>query len=264
MELNIKNKLIVSLATLLLLTGCATRQNPQADAQPDNSRAVNKDPYESYNRSVHNFNMKLDKYLIRPLAKAYEEITPDPVENGIHNFFENLQEPRTIVNSLLQGKFDSAGISGGRLVLNSTVGLLGFFDVAGKMDIPKPEEDFGQTLAAWGVPSGPYLVLPLFGPRYLRHSVGMVPDAFLNPTNYVDDNTVRYGLLGLNIIKSRARLLGTDELVELQLDPYVFIRESYYQQRQTQLNDAADGEDDFDDFEDDFDDDLEDEFDDGV
>ncbi len=261
MQLKLKNKLFVCTLIVLFTAGCAGREHPQvneqASAKPATANSI--DPYEGLNRSIYKFNTKLDKYILKPLAKTYETITPDPVESGIHKFFENLEEPRNAVNSLLQGKFDKAGLSTGRFVLNSTVGVLGFFDVADKLDIPRHDEDFGQTLAAWGLPSGPYIVLPLFGPRYLRHAAGFIPDSFTNPVNYVSDDTVRYGLLGLDIIDARTRFLGTDDLIELQLDPYVFIRETYLQRRGAALNDRPvtaikEGADEFDDG---FDDELE-------
>ena len=251
------NKIFVAGIIAVLAAGCAGRQQPQVDEQVNESSANNIDPYENINRSIYTFNTKLDKYILKPLAKGYEEITPDPVESGISKFFSNLNEPRNAVNSLLQGKFDKAGLASGRFVLNSTVGILGFFDVAGKLDIPKHNEDFGQTLAAWGVPSGPYFVLPFFGPRYLRHSVGMIPDRFMDPITYVDDNTTRYALLGLDIVQARASFLGTDDLLELQLDPYTFVREIYLQRRQAALMDKS--VEDSDEFDDEFDDEFEDE-----
>ncbi len=251
------NKILLSMMIVMLAAGCAGRQQPQVDEQANQSQTDNIDPYENFNRSVYKFNTKLDKYLLKPLAKTYEKITPDPVESGISKFFSNLNEPRNAINSLLQGKFDKAGLSTGRFVLNSTVGVLGFFDVAGKLDIPKHNEDFGQTLAAWGVPSGPYFVLPLFGPRYLRHSAGMIPDRFMDPITYVDDDTARYALLGLDIVQARAGFLGTDDLLELQLDPYIFVRETYLQRREAALKDTA--VEDTDEFDDEFDDEFEDE-----
>ncbi len=251
------NKILLSTIIVLLTVGCAGRQQPQANEQTDQVQASEIDPYEDFNRSVYKFNTQLDKYLLKPLAKTYANITPDPVESGISKFFSNLNEPRNTVNSLLQGKFDKAGLSAGRFVLNTTVGVLGFFDVAGKLDIPKHNEDFGQTLAAWGVPSGPYFVIPVFGPRYLRHSVGMIPDAVVGPTYSISDDSVRWGLTALNIVQSRAQFLGTDDLLELQLDPYIFVRETYLQKREAALNDSEVNN--ADEFEDEFDDEFEDE-----
>jgi len=240
MQLKLKDKLLTCALIALLTTGCAGREQPQVAEQAQEPETNHIDPYENWNRSVYKFNTKLDKYVLKPLAKTYEKITPDPVESSIHNFFENLEEPRNAVNSLLQGKFDKAGLSTGRFVLNSTVGILGLFDVAGRLDIPKHDEGFGQTLHAWGVPSGPYLVLPLYGPRYLRHAGGLIPDGFLNPISYVNDDTVRYVLLGTDIVDARSRFLG----------------ESYIQRREAALNDSTDIKSTSDEFDDEFEDDF--------
>ena len=251
------NKILISTIVVLLAAGCAGRQQPQVDEQTGQSQVNNVDPYENFNRSVYKFNTKLDKYFLKPLAKTYEKITPDPVESGISNFFSNFNEPRNAINSLLQGKFDKAGLASGRFVLNTTVGLLGIFDVTGRLDIPRHNEDFGQTLAAWGVPSGPYFVIPVFGPRYLRHSVGMIPDAVLGSAYSISDSEVRWGLLGLNIVQTRAKLLEADDLLELQLDPYIFVRETYLQRRKAALKDSKINN--TDEFDDEFDDSFEDE-----
>ena len=266
MQFELKNKIFIGILLVVMTAGCAGREQPQTDPtnEPGNEDIqTNKiDPYERYNRSVYKFNDKLDKYVLKPAAKTYREITPKPVETGIYNFFNNLSEPLTMVNSLLQGKVNYAGISAGRFVLNSTVGVLGFFDVAGKLDIPSHKEDFGQTLATWGIPSGPYVVLPVFGPRYLRHAGGMVPDFILGSSYSLSDDSARYGLLILNTVQRRARLLGADDLLALQLDPYVFVRESYLQLRKAELSDlerSAGRENEFnDEFEEDFEDEFED------
>lgn len=256
MYLNLKYKLLTCIVLVVTATGCAGREQPQADSVDAEIQTSGSDPFERYNRSIYRFNERLDKYLLKPVAKSYQKITPDPVEKGVNNFFDNLQQPINVVNSLLQGKVNYAGLSAGRFVLNSTVGLLGFFDVADKLEIPNHDEDFGQTLASWGIPSGPYVVLPLFGPRYLRHAGGMVPDLVLGSSYSISDGSIRYGLLALNIVQRRAKFLGTDDLVSLQLDPYVFVRESYYQLREADLKDRhgqAAGENEFnDEFEEDF------------
>lgn len=237
MQTDISKKLLVCVLLVVMTAGCAGRGQPQADAVNGQSSINQTDPWEGYNRSIYAFNETLDNYVLRPTAKAYQKITPQPVETGIYNFFENLQEPLNILNSLLQGKIHFAGTSAGRLVLNSTVGLLGFIDVATKLDIRKHREDFGQTLAQWGVPSGPYVVLPIFGPRYLRHTAGMVPDFILGSFYSLSDESVRYGLLALGIVQTRARFLSTDDLLALQLDPYIFVRETYLQLREGSLKD---------------------------
>ena len=278
MQFDLKSKFYVCIMLVIMTAGCAGREQPQADNDNgdvqigdvlNNDVYINKaDPYERYNRSIYRFNTKLDNYILKPAAKTYRKITPKPVETGISNFFNNLSEPLTMVNSLLQGKVNYAGISAGRFVLNSTVGVLGIFDVADKLDIPEHNEDFGQTLAHWGFPSGPYVVLPLFGPRYLRHAGGMVPDFILSSSYSFSDDSVRVGFLILNTVQGRARLLGADDLLALQLDPYIFVRESYLQLRQADLNDldrSASNENEFnDEFEDDFGDDIDSDFDDDI
>ncbi len=222
---------------VIMATGCAGREYPGTDSDDAEIQTSKSDPWEQYNRTIYKFNDKLDKYALKPVAKTYRKITPRPVETAISNFFDNLKQPLNIVNSLLQGKINYAGISAGRFVINTSIGILGFFDVADKLDIPNHDEDFGQTLAGWGVPSGPYVVLPLFGPRYLRHSAGMVPDFILSSYYSIGDGSTRYGLLAANIIQLRAQFLDIDDLVALQLDPYVFVRESYLQLRAADLRD---------------------------
>ena len=260
MQFDLKNKIFMCILLGIMATGCAGREQPQADSDNTQLQTSENDPLERYNRSIYEFNNTLDRYVLKPAAKTYRKITPKPVETGIYNFFENLQEPLNMVNSLLQGKMNYAGLSAGRFVLNSTVGVLGFFDVAKKLEIPKHEEDFGQTLAAWGVPSGPYVVLPLFGPRYLRHAGGMVPDFILGSSYSLGDNSVRYGMLILNVVQQRARFLNTDDLLALQLDPYVFVRESYLQLRAADLRDLDQTQANENEFNDEFDDEFEDEF----
>ncbi len=137
------------------------------------------DPWEPFNRAMYNFNSGFDRYVFLPLVSGYRTVTPDPVETGVSNFFENLREIKYFFNNLLQGELSDSGITLGRFAVNSTVGLLGFFDPATAMGMYSRPEDFGQTLGVWGVGKGPYLVLPIFGPSNLRDTTGLVTDAVI-------------------------------------------------------------------------------------
>jgi len=190
------------------------------------------DPLEPFNRSMFAFNERVDKYAVKPVAKGYKKIVPAPVRGAVGNFFRNLGEPTTIVNGLLQGKFPQAGKDLVRFAVNTTFGVLGLVDVAKHAGLERHDEDFGQTLRLWGIESGPYLVLPLLGPTTVTDGIGMVPAAlYTDPRTAIDDAEASYGLLTTNIVDSRARALGASKVVELQLDPYVFRRETYLQQR---------------------------------
>ncbi|MBR9912402.1 MAG: VacJ family lipoprotein [Gammaproteobacteria bacterium] len=195
------------------------------------------DPWEGFNRKVFAFNDTIDRYLVKPLAKGYKAITPDPLETGITNFFDNLLEVRNIVNDLLQGKLGQAGNDGGRLLINSTVGIAGFFDVAKHWGLPENSgEDFGQTLAGWGTGQGPYMMLPLLGPSTLRDTFGMPFDGFLSPVQYVDDVPTRNTIHGVSLLDKRASLLDAESLANG--DRYVFLREAYLQRRNYLINDG--------------------------
>lgn len=227
-----RGALLVSLA---VLAGCAS-SGEMRERHPD-------DPWEGFNRKVFAFNEVVDRYALKPAAQGYRFITPDPVETGVGNFFSNLGEIRTTLNSLLQGKGGNAGVSTGRFLINTTVGIGGLFDVATRMDITGREEDFGQTLGAWGVGEGAYLVLPLLGPSTVRDTAGLPVDAYAYPLTYVEDDTVRYSLRALQIIDARAGLLDQEALISG--DRYTFIRDAYLQQRRFEVNDGELGEDPF-------------------
>ncbi len=201
------------------------------------------DPYEGFNRVVYGFNSGFDRYLIKPIAQGYQFVTPDVVETGVGNFFSNLGEIRNLANAGLQAKGNKTLLHTGRFLVNSTAGLLGFIDTAHYVGLKKTEgEDFGQTLGTWGVGSGPYLVLPFFGPSNFRDGVALPVDGYLNPIRYVDHVPTRNSLYGANLIDTRAQLLKTEEL--LSGDRYVFIRDAYLQRRQFLINDG-DVQDDF-------------------
>lgn len=187
------------------------------------------DPLEGMNRTVFSFNEFLDTYALKPVAKGYDFIAPKPVKNLASNFFNNLGEVRNTANATLQFRPDEALISLGRLVINSTLGMLGLVDVAGPIGLEQRYNDFGMTMARWGLPSGPYLVLPFFGPSTLRAGVGRVPDFFADPLTYYEPKENAWIARGVNIINSRSQLLSAEELIVG--DKYTFLRDSYLQRR---------------------------------
>jgi phospholipid-binding lipoprotein MlaA len=221
-----------------LLGGCAS-----ANRVPNEQ-----DPWEGFNRGVYRFNEELDRFVLKPLAQGYEKVTPDPVNRGISNFFSNLDDILVVVNDLLQGKPDQAVEDFSRFAYNTTFGLLGFIDVATHMDLPKNEEDFGQTFAVWGAPSGPYVVLPLFGPSTVRDATGLAVEWIVDPTRYIFPRERNRRLLtALRIIDKRADLLSAERVFDAAaVDRYSFLRESYLQRRQALIRDGEVVEDDFD------------------
>lgn len=220
----LKTKYCFLLLFLSLLAGCAGTQT-----------------LESYNRGMYQANKTIDKYTLKPIAKAYQAVTPDPVEHSVGNFFNNIGEVNTLVNSVLQGKLHNAALSSARLVWNTTLGLGGLFDVATAMDITADKEDFGQTLRVWGVPAGPYLVLPLLGPSTVTDSVGLVGSYFINPIHHYDwpDHRPRTAMVALGVIDVRAQLLSTEKLLEgASTDEYSFVKGAYLQRRDTLARDG--------------------------
>ncbi len=198
---------------------------------------------EAANRGVHGVNDRADRAFLRPVAKAYTKIFPGFVRRAVHNVLLNLGTPSVAVNQLLQGKPNEALSDSGRFLVNSSVGVLGIFDPATKLGIEEHTEDFGQTLAVWGVPSGPYMVVPLWGPGYLRHAFGMVVEFFASPLRLISPARDRYIAYGVAIIDRRARLIGPDELIAG--DNYLFVREAYQQRREYLILDGAVQEDPF-------------------
>lgn len=194
------------------------------------------DPWEKVNRRVHAFNMAVDRGLAKPLARAYIAAVPRPMRVGVGNFFNNLGQPVTVVNSLLQGDPRGAGNALGRFLVNSTVGIGGLFDVATKANIPRRGEDFGQTLAVWGWQRSRYLELPLLGPRTVRDLIGMAGDARLRPVQYVEDDKTRVFLQGLQLVDLRAKLLPLEGLMrDGAVDEYVLFRDLWMQRRNYQI-----------------------------
>ncbi len=194
------------------------------------------DPWEGFNRAMFSFNDGLDTYALKPLAKGYKAVMPDPAEKGVNNFFENLADVGTMINNLLQGKFDAAGQDLGRIAFNTTFGLAGFIDVATPMGLPKHDEDFGQTFGYWGMDSGPYVVLPFWGPSTVRDGIGLIPDLYADPVYYVDDNGDRNALIALWVLNKRSQLLESEKLISG--DKYIFIRDAYLQKRAYEIADG--------------------------
>ena len=207
------------------------------------------DPLEGINRVFYelNFNL-LDPVIIKPIAIIYDQTAPKPVRRVLRNFFSNLDEVPSLVNNVLQGKFGQAGNNAGRFLMNTTIGLGGFFDVAEKAGLqPGEDEDFGQTLAVWGIPAGPYLMLPFFGPSTLRDAPSNFVDSLFDPFSYNNQLSVRVAIKGIDLIALRADLLGIDDVISG--DEYLFIRDVYLQNREYVVSDGA-IEDNFDDLDD--------------
>ncbi|WP_251359661.1 VacJ family lipoprotein [Kangiella sp. TOML190] len=224
-----KATILSALFMSLFVTGCATTgDNPQ-------------DPYESFNRSMWEFNKGLDKAILRPVAKGYKAITPDPVEKGVTNFFNNIDEVPTIINDVLQFKFGKALKDTGRFLINSTLGVAGLFDPATDMGLEREEEDFGQTLAVWGFDSGAYLMLPFFGPSSVRDGIGSGVQAtsFYSLYDELNDKQTEYILkYGIDIVQTRAAILSIDEQLESAPDDYTFLRDVYLQNRKFKIYDG--------------------------
>ena len=200
------------------------------------ANAADEDPWEGFNRPVFSFNDTLDTYALKPVAKGYQAVTPQFFEDGVHNVFRNIGDVTNLANNLLQGKVHDAGVDGGRLIFNTTFGLLGFFDVASEMGLQRNDEDFGQTLGYWGLSSGPYLVLPLLGPSTVRDALGIYPDSYAEPYRYMHDVSARNTVAGMKIIDARANLLSAEKLITW--DKYIFIRNAYLQSREFKVKDG--------------------------
>ena len=207
----------------------------------DESEADDRDPWEGLNRAVFGFNDALDRYLLEPIATGWDFVVPEPAQRGLDNFFENLGLPRRIANDLLQGKPGKASNDFGRLLINTTFGLAGFFDVASDEGYENLEEDFGQTLGVWGVPSGPYVVLPLLGPSSPRDTAGLVVDNFaLSPERYFLPFYVNYSWTGGDLLNQRALALEDVRAErEAAFDFYAAVRNAYTRFRANQVRDRA-------------------------
>ena len=211
---------------LSLLGGCATTGNPN-------------DPFEPLNRGIYKFNDHADNLLIKPAAEIYRGVVPELVRTGVSNFFSNINDVIVALNNLLQGKLLQAVSDVGRIAVNTTLGVLGVFDVATEFGLEKHNEDFGQTLGRWGLASGPYLVLPFLGPSSLRDGVGLLADLKTDPRTYIDPMRVRNQVYGLGFVSRRSELLETGRILETAaLDPYEFLRDAYLQRRRNLVYDG--------------------------
>lgn len=231
-----KPLLLSSLVISFTLAGCATTATTVADKN---------DPWEGWNRPTQTFNDHLDKAILKPLAKGYRWITPEFVDEGITNFFSNINDIGVTFNDLLQFKLAQSGMDASRFLVNTTAGVAGFVDVANMINLPKHNEDFGQTLGYWGVPSGSYLVLPFFGPSSPRDTAGLVGDALFNPLTYISIfggaavNAAVAGSRAVDVTDRRADLMTTEKIVdEGAVDRYDFIRNSYEQNRDYLIHDG--------------------------
>jgi len=216
----------LAIAAAGLLAGCASSGNP-------------KDPIEGFNRAMFAFNEGLDSAIIKPVATGYESVLPSPVRTGVTNFFSNIADLLIGVNNLLQGKGSEALSDLGRVVINSTIGILGTFDIASDIGLEKHNEDFGQTFGRWGVGSGAFVVIPVFGPSTARDTVGLVLDVMADPVAQVSPNADRNVLLVLRAVNARANLLPADKVVEeAALDKYSYVRDAFLQRRRNLIHDG--------------------------
>ena len=220
------HRLVLGALVALACSGAWADENP-------------KDPYEGFNRSMFAVNEVIDKYAAKPVAQVYDNVAPLPVKAGAGNFFGNVGDLWIGVNSALQGKFGDAGVDLGRLLINSTVGIFGLFDVASELGLERHDEDFGQTLAVWGVDGGGYLFWPVIGPRNVRDTVGFAVGTYADPVMYVRPVSVRNSMAALRFVDVRASLLPSDKVVEeTALDKYAYIRDAYMQRRRNQIFDG--------------------------
>lgn len=214
------------LLALLGLAGCATGGDPR-------------DPLEPMNRGIYKFNDAADKAILKPVAQGYKAVVPKPVRSGVTNFFSNIDDVLVAVNNVLQFKFNDAMSDVGRVIANTTFGVAGVFDVATGWGMPKHNEDFGQTLGAWGVGDGPFLMLPLLGPSNVRDSAGLLIYYRLDPVVNLHNVSARNSLTALRFVDRRARLLDAEKVLdEAALDPYTFLRDAYIQQRRNLVHDG--------------------------
>jgi phospholipid-binding lipoprotein MlaA len=197
------------------------------------------DPFEPVNRAMYAIHEPLDKNFFKPLAEAYIQVVPSPIRTAINNYFNNIDDLFSGINGLLQGKLDKAGNDFGRVTINSSMGLAGLIDIASDAGIPRGNEDFGQTFGYWGIPQGPYLFVPLFGPTTVRDGTGFVLRVLWSPTTEISDVAARNMIYGIGMVDARAEALNTTSLIDqAALDPYTFVRRAYLQRRQYEVYDG--------------------------
>jgi phospholipid-binding lipoprotein MlaA len=225
------------LLAVLVSAGCAASPAAVEDEEQSGVESSS-DPWEPVNRPVFRFNRGVDRATLKPIATGYEKVIPSFMRNGVRNFSRNLRGPRNILNNFLQGKGTDGFSETGRFVVNSTIGVLGLVDVAARIGLESHREDFGQTLAVWGVPEGPYVMVPLAGPQTLRDVFAFPLDVLADPLWHYENDSVRYALYALRFIDLRAGFLATDDLLEEAFDPYVRLREAYLQNRRYEIYDG--------------------------
>ncbi len=231
----IVNKLLLNcLIFSITLAGCTATTPPPAS-----------DPWTEWNHGAQNFNDHVDKYVLKPVAKGYQFITPKFLNDGITNIFSNVNDIGVTFNDIFQMKFSQGGQDATRFLINTTAGVGGFMDIANKLDLPKHKEDFGQTLGYWGVPSGNYLVLPFWGPSSPRDTLGLIGDAFLNPVTYVSIfgssavTAITAGTKALDVVDHRDELMTNEKILsEGAVDRYDFFKNSYQQNREYLIKDG--------------------------
>jgi phospholipid-binding lipoprotein MlaA len=207
-------------AAIVSLAGCAAA--PSRD-----------DPFEPMNRASYRVHEVVDGKIVKPMVQAYVDYTPHPIQKGISNFFGNIDDFFSFINDVLQGKPDKAGNDLGRVITNTAFGVLGLIDIASDAGVPKGNEDFGQTFGYWGLPQGPYIFIPVFGPTTVRDGTGWIIRGYASPIGYIEDISTRNILIGLNLVDLRASALQAESLInQAALDPYTFIRRSYLQRRE--------------------------------
>ncbi len=232
---------ILSALVCVLCVACVSSPTNPDGSKPERSPA---DPWEPLNRSIHMFNRGLDKVTLKPVAKVYKFVIPSFMRRGVTNFSRNLQSPLNIINHFLQGKIGSGFKQAGRFLLNTTIGIGGLIDVATDAGIDVEIEDFGQTLAVWGVPNGPYVVIPVLGPSTLRDATMIPLNILADPLFHYKDSSVRDKVYLVRAIDLRARLLSAEELLlKDAYDPYIRIREAYLQRRKYLIDDGESPED---------------------
>jgi len=223
-------RLLATAFGLVIVAGCSSV--PEAQRDP-------RDPWQAYNRGMFQFNTDFDNAFFKPTAKAYQAVTPEPLDRGITNFFNNVADLNSAVNNALQFKLSRAGTDVGRIAVNTTVGFAGFFDVASNMGLPSYKEDFGQTLGYWGLGPGPYFVMPILGPSSVRDTVGFAGDLVVDPFFSLSSDQIYWSFVLLRAIDQRADLLAAGDILdEAALDRYAFVRDAYLQRRRSLVHDG--------------------------
>jgi phospholipid-binding lipoprotein MlaA len=240
-----KTQMILILLLSLSLFGCATTATPEQAARIA-AEPIITDPFEPFNRAMYGLNKNLDKAIVKPVAEGYRAVTPAQVRTSVGNFFSNIEEVPVFANKVLQAKFKEAGNTLRRFAVNTTLGVLGLFDVATKMGIDREQGDFGQTLYVWGVKSSPYLVLPVLGPTTMRDGLGKLPDYYLGLWDFtsLEVQIAAYALMAVNV---RSTYLDQEDILKSAFDEYAFVRDIYIQRRESTLkgqNDITDWDED--------------------